>query len=83
MGMETATPAGTVTELSEGATRAEDPRLSEAREAAKAVPAESVRRNGHQPFLLKKRDCPFFVSGNNKKHHPDNRMVWVQRVACI
>ena len=51
MGMETATPAGAVTELSEGATRAEDPGLSEAREAAKAVPAESVRRNGHQPVL--------------------------------
>ena len=43
MGMETATPAG--------AARAEDPGLSEAREAAKAVPAESVRRNGHQPVL--------------------------------
>ncbi len=43
MGMETATPAGAV--------RAEDSRLSEVREAAKAVPAESVRRNGHQPFL--------------------------------
>ena len=49
--METVTPAGAVTEQSEGATRAEDPGLSVAREAAEAVPAESVRRNGHQLFF--------------------------------
>ncbi|ALS74441.1 hypothetical protein AUC31_03825 [Planococcus rifietoensis] len=52
MGMETATPAGAVTEPCDGATRAEDPGLSAAREAAEAVPAESVRRNGHLPSLL-------------------------------
>lgn len=55
MEMETATPAGAVTEQSEGATRAEDPGLSAAREAAEAVPAESVRRNGHLTFLLDKK----------------------------
>lgn len=36
--MKAATPAGTV--------RTEDPGLSNAKEAAEAVPAESVRRNG-------------------------------------
>ncbi len=40
--METATPA----EIA----RAEDPGLSAAKEAAEAVSAESVRRNGHPLF---------------------------------
>ena len=42
--MEALTPGGTA--------RAEDPGLSTAREAAKAVPLESVRRNGKQPLLF-------------------------------
>jgi hypothetical protein len=39
---------------SSGTARAEDPGLSEAKEAAEAVPAERVRRNGHRPvpFLI-------------------------------
>ena len=41
--MEAATPGGTA--------RAEDPGLNEVREAAEAVPPESVRRNGNQPLL--------------------------------
>ena len=44
MGMEAATPAGTA--------RAGATGLSAAREAAEAVPAERVRRNGHLPGLL-------------------------------
>ena len=44
IGMEALTPGGTA--------RAEDPGLSTAREAAKAVPLESVRRNGKQPLLF-------------------------------
>lgn len=39
---------------SRGIARALDPGLSFAREAAKAVPPESVRRNGNQQFLLSK-----------------------------
>ena len=42
--MEAAAPGGTA--------RAEDPGRSAAREAAKAVPPESVRRNGNQLLLL-------------------------------
>lgn len=42
--MQAPTPAGTA--------RAEDPGRSEAKEAAEAVPAESVRRNGKQLFML-------------------------------
>ena len=38
-----ATPAGAVTEQRDGATWAEDPGLSAAREAAEAMPAESVQ----------------------------------------
>ena len=54
MGMEAATPAGTA--------RAEDPGLSAAREAAEAVPAESVRRNEHQAALKKtKRLSPSHI----------------------
>ena len=43
MGMEAATPAGTA--------RAGATGLSAAREAAEVVPAERVRRNGHQSGL--------------------------------
>ena len=43
--MEAATPGGTA--------RAEDPGLSAAREAAKAVPPENVRRNGNQLHLFR------------------------------
>jgi len=41
--MEAATPGGTA--------RAEDPGPNEVREAAEAVPPESVRRNGNQPLF--------------------------------
>lgn len=56
--MEAATPGGTA--------RAEDPGLSAAREAAEAVPPESVRCNGNQLLLFeKKTDHPnklFFMT---------------------
>ena len=42
--MKAATPGGTA--------RAEDPGLNEVREAAEAVPPESVRRNGKQPLFV-------------------------------
>ena len=42
--MEAATPGGIARTL--------DPGLSAAREAAKEVPPESVRRNGNQHFLI-------------------------------
>ena len=42
--MEAETPGGTA--------RAEDPGANEVREAAEAVPPESVRRNGNQPLLI-------------------------------
>ncbi len=48
--MEAATPAESA--------RTEDPGLSNAREAAEVLPAESVRHNGNQHFYLstKKRN---------------------------
>ncbi len=49
--METATPA----EIA----RAEDPGLSAAKEAAEAVSAESVRRNGHPIFHTRKSHFQF------------------------
>ena len=50
MKRKVATPTGTVTEQRDGATRAEDPGLSSAKEAAEAVSAESVHleRNGSE-----------------------------------
>ena len=44
IGMEVATPAESA--------RTEDPGLSNAREAAEVLPAESVHRNENQHFLL-------------------------------
>ena len=45
------TPAGAVTEQSDRTIRAEDPGLSKAKEAAKAVPAESVRLERNEGSL--------------------------------
>lgn len=49
--MQAPTPVGTA--------RAEDPGRSEAKEAAEAVPAESVHRNGKQLFMLACYLIPF------------------------
>ncbi|MDE0583614.1 hypothetical protein ON064_11270 [Planococcus sp. A6] len=50
-----ANPAGAVTEQCDGATWTEDPGPSKAREAAEAMPAESVRleriHNAASPFI--------------------------------
>jgi hypothetical protein len=53
IGMEAATPGGT--------TRAEDPGLSNAREAAKAMSPERVRRNGNQPLLFREKNGPSHI----------------------
>lgn len=54
--MEGATPRGTA--------RAEDPGPNEVREAAEAVPQESVRRNGNQPLFVL-MGLPYFLYRNN------------------
>ena len=62
VGMKAATPGGTA--------RAEDPGLSVAKEAAEAVPPESVRRNGNQPLLFREMIFLFNTSFRNAKKHP-------------
>ena len=52
--MEAATPRGTA--------RAEDPGPNAVREAAKAVPLESVRRNGNQPLSVLLGNPSFFYT---------------------
>ena len=58
MKRKAATPAEAVMEQSDRATRAEDPGLSVAREAAEAVPAESVHLKRNEKRMRPKKRRP-------------------------
>ncbi len=62
-----------VTAFPAGTARAEDPGLSEAREAAEAVPAESAPTRSENPMT----NAIYFPFHSKQKNHTPKSMVWI------